>query len=175
MLQPAAPTVAGETALLAALREEQWQTADTLVTRYGASLACRAVPSGDTSLHVLAALSGDGALTALQVRVRTCLLWRCTCSYLLTTYDLLTLLAVLRMATGGDGMLAALQAAGSSHPHLRLQGMMLYGGLALLNARNAYAHTPLHVAVSRGATRAARCLLAHGANPTLRFDGFSAR
>lgn len=31
---------------------------------------------------------------------------------------------------------------------------MLYGGLALLNARNAYAHTPLHVAVSCGATRA---------------------
>ena len=52
---------------------------------------------------------------------------------------------------------------------------MLYGGLALLNARNAYAHTPLHVAVSHGATRAARCLIEHGANPTLRFDGFSAR
>jgi len=33
---------------------------------------------------------------------------------------------------------------------------MLYGGLALLNARNAYAHTPLHVAVSHGATRAVR-------------------
>ena len=52
---------------------------------------------------------------------------------------------------------------------------MLYGGLVLLNARNAYAHTPLHVAVSHGATRAARCLIEHGANPTLRFDGFSAR
>ena len=52
---------------------------------------------------------------------------------------------------------------------------MLYGGLALLNARNAYAHTPLHVAVSHGATRAARCLIERGANPTLRFDGFSAR
>ena len=37
---------------------------------------------------------------------------------------------------------------GCSLPHLRLQGAMLYGGLALLNARNAYAHTPLHVAVS---------------------------
>ena len=64
---------------------------------------------------------------------------------------------------------------GCSPPHLRLQGAMLYGGLALLNARNAYAHTPLHVAVSHGATRAARCLIEHGANPTLRFDGFSAR
>ena len=45
---------------------------------------------------------------------------------------------------------------GCSPPHLRLQGAMLYGGLALLDARNAYAHTPLHVAVSHGATRAVR-------------------
>ena len=35
--------------------------------RYGASVACRAVPGGDTPLHVLAAMSGDGALEALQV------------------------------------------------------------------------------------------------------------
>ena len=88
------------------------------------------------------------------------------------------------MTMRGDGALAALQAAaasvaygcsrrhvrlqppsptvaasvtyGCSLRHLRLQGLMLYGGLALLNARNAYAHTPLHVAVSRGATRAVR-------------------
>ena len=33
MLQPAAPSVAGETALLAALREEQWQTTDLLLAR----------------------------------------------------------------------------------------------------------------------------------------------
>ena len=50
---------------------------------------------------------------------------------------------------------------GCSLLHLRLQGMMLYGGLALLNARNAYAHTPLHVAVSRGATRAVRSRAAY--------------
>ena len=51
---------------------------------------------------------------------------------------------------------AARFTCGCSLLHLRLQGMMLYGGLALLNARNAYAHTPLHVAVSRGAARAVR-------------------
>ena len=34
---------------------------------HGASVACRAVPGGDTPLHVLAAMSGDGALEALQV------------------------------------------------------------------------------------------------------------
>ena len=49
---------------------------------------------------------------------------------------------------------AAAVTYGCSLRRLRLQGLMLYGGLALLNARNAYAHTPLHVAVSRGATRA---------------------
>lgn len=43
--------------------------------RYGASVACRAVPSGDTPLHVLAAMSGDGALAALQVLLLTYLLY----------------------------------------------------------------------------------------------------
>ena len=119
-MQPVSPSVAGETALIAALREERWEIADLLMARYGASVACRAEPSGETPLHVLAAMNSDASLAALQ-------------------------------------------------------GAMLYGGLALLNARNAYAHTPLHVAVSHGATRAARCLIEHGANPTLRFDGFSAR
>ena len=144
-MQPVSPSVAGETALIAALREERWEIADLLMARYGASVACRAEPSGETPLHVLAAMNSDASLAALQVP-----------SYL-PTY------------------LPTFLTYGCSLPHLRLQGAMLYGGLALLNARNAYAHTPLHVAVSHGATRAARCLIEHGANPTLRFDGFSAR
>ena len=102
-MQPVSPSVAGETALIAALREERWEIADLLMVlglglglglrlglglmlrlglgfgslrsgfhdhgqaRYGASVACRAEPSGETPLHVLAAMNSDASLAALQV------------------------------------------------------------------------------------------------------------
>ena len=46
--------------------------------------------------------------------------------------------------------------------------------LQAIDSRNAFRHTPLHVAVSSRQRAAVRELLGFGANPCLKFDGFSA-
>ena len=134
---PADTSYKGKTALLAALAAEQWEAAEELVVRHGASVACFGVPSGDSPLHVLAAASSSSSSS-------------------------------LSSSSSSSAL--------SSRPGVleTLQLLLLHGGRQLLNRRNAYGHTPLHAAVERRATRLTRCLLEHGANPTLRFDGFTA-